>query len=111
MVADQVRRCAGPYPGAGFEPPEIERRQVELAFELGIRGEQYLEAAIQAVTADNVGADPSADSVRCFQYRNVMPRFVEQPRCGKTSESRTYDHDLGTTRQGRSRRGSDDVMD
>ena len=56
--------------GTGLEGPQVEGVEVQVAGQLGVGGEQDLEAPVQAVAVDLVGAHPAPDPVRCLEHHD-----------------------------------------
>ena len=72
-VADRIADLVDPDDRAGIEGTHVECSQVEGAMHLRIRSQQHLEAAVETEPVDDVGADPTADPVRCFEYGDGLP--------------------------------------
>ena len=94
-VADQMGGGAVPDDGARFESAEVECVDVELPIEFGVRGEEHLEPAVEAIAVDDVGANASADAVGCLEHDDVVSDALEGGGGGQSGEAGTDDHDVG----------------
>ena len=74
-VGDHGAPPVAPHERTGVEGPQIERRHVELAVHLGVGGERDLEAAVEGVAVDVVGAHAPSDAVaRLVDLTGCPPR-------------------------------------
>ena len=80
--------------GAGLEPPQVERGEIELCLRLRVGLEQHREAAIEAVAVDDVGAEPATDAILGLEHDRRAPGGREQRGAGETREPGA-DDDVG----------------
>ena len=99
-VLDAMAAAVDPDQRAGFEGLEPEAGDVELPVELGIGGEDHLEAAIQPEAIDLVGAHPPADAIAGLDDQHVPPGSTQGACRGQPGQPRPDDDHLGGLRQG-----------
>ena len=94
-IADRVEPITDPDHGTRLERPEPERRDVDLAVQLGVGGEQDLKAAIEQEPVHLVGPDPSADIVGCLEDDDVSTGLAQDRRRGEPGQAGADDDGLG----------------
>jgi len=62
-VAHHLHPRSVPHQGARLEAPQLKRRHVELRVELRIGGQHHLEAAVELVAVDEIGADTAPHTI------------------------------------------------
>lgn len=106
-VGEQVERLPGADEDkrAGVEGPEPERREVEEAPALRVRGEEDLEAPVQAVPVHHVGGDAAAEAVRGLDERERHGERRQVRRRGEAREPASDNDGLAGGRGARRRGG------
>lgn len=85
-IGDRAHAPVGEHLDARCEPLQVEPSVVELATGLGIAREQHLEAAIEQVAVDLVGADATADPVAGLEHDHTALRPGEVDRRGEPGQ-------------------------
>ena len=90
-IDELVHAACKPGERAGGEFFQIEGVIVESALCFGVGGEQDLEAAVEQVAFEFVGANASADAVGGFDDLEGHSSVGEMTRAGEASKARTDD--------------------
>ncbi len=79
----------------GVERPQVQRGQVDEVEQGRVGGVQHLEAAVEGVAVQVVGADPAADRVTRLQHEYVETAGGQGPGAGEAGEAGTDHDDVG----------------
>ncbi len=82
--------------GAGKKWPEVKGAIVEPPLSFRISHEKHLKAAVEQKPLHFVGSDPTANSVRCLEYENGQPTFMEPQSTGEARKASPHDQDIRT---------------
>jgi len=89
-----VRATTDHHEGARIEGLNVERREVDLSAQFGIRSEQDLEPAVEPESVDHVGAYTTTDVVLRLEDRDTERLGVQMTGGSETGEPRPDDDDV-----------------
>jgi hypothetical protein len=94
-VDDGVAATVSPHESAGFERLQTKGRNIELASDLRVCGQENLEAAIEEKAVDPIGTHAAADIVGRFEHHDFTTGLLQGPGRSETGEAGTDNDDLG----------------
>jgi hypothetical protein len=94
-VAHRRQPLAVPDHRTGCKRAHVEGVHVEPDLELGVAREHHLEATVESVAIDDVGADAATDSVRRLEHYHVVAGLREPPSGRQSGEAGADDHHAG----------------
>ncbi len=93
-IGHALERGAGPHQRGRVERLEVERGEIELGGHLRVGGEQDLEAPVEPVAVDHIGAHPPADAVGRLEHPGGEPRPGGGTGGAEPGEPGAHDHHI-----------------